>query len=237
MILSVEGLAGGYGRMQVFETIDLQVDPGTCVAALGPNGAGKTTLLRTVCGLQRPWAGEVRLDDQQVGGWPAHRLARAGLALVPEGRHLFATLTVAENLRIAAEHAGTAGRTWTLEEIYELFPVLKERAAVEARRMSGGEQQMLAIGRALMLAPAVLALDEPSTGLAPRMVRLVMDVVRQLTEAGVGVLLVEQNAREVVRVADRVHILTHGRFSWSGTPSEMSDDAELRASYLGVGGA
>jgi branched-chain amino acid transport system ATP-binding protein len=235
MILTVAGLAGGYGRMQVFDGIDLEVGPGSCVAALGPNGAGKTTLLRTICGLQRPWAGQVRLDDGDVGGWPTHRLARAGLALVPEGRHLFGTLSVAENLHLAQEHAGTAGRAWTVKEIYELFPVLEERAKVEARRMSGGEQQMLAIGRALMLAPAVLALDEPSTGLAPRMVRLVMDVVRQLTEAGVGVLLVEQNAREVVRVADRVHILTHGRFSWSGTPAQMSDDAELRASYLGVG--
>ncbi|MGC4108829.1 MAG: ABC transporter ATP-binding protein [Nocardioides sp.] len=237
MILTIDGLAGGYGRMQVFEGIDLEVAPGCCVAALGPNGAGKTTLLRSVCGLQRPWAGRVLLDEVDVGGWPAHRLARAGLALVPEGRHLFGTLSVADNLRLAAEHAGSAGRPWSVRDVYGLFPVLEERAKVEARRMSGGEQQMLAIGRALMLAPAVLALDEPSTGLAPRMVRLVMDVVHQLTEAGVGVLLVEQNAREVIRVADQVNILTHGRFSWSGTPDEMSDDAELRASYLGVAGA
>jgi branched-chain amino acid transport system ATP-binding protein len=237
MILSVQGLAGGYGQMQVFEGIDVEVPPGTCVAALGPNGAGKTTLLRTVCGLQKPWAGEVHLDDQAVTGWAAHRLARSGLALVPEGRHLFATLSVSENLRLAAEHAGSAGRAWSVDQVYELFPVLRERAKVEARRMSGGEQQMLAIGRALMLAPSVLALDEPSTGLAPRLVRLVMDVVRELTSAGVGVLLVEQNAREVIRVADQVHILTRGRFSWSGTPAEMSDDAELRASYLGVGHA
>lgn len=237
MILTIDRLAGGYGRMQVFEGIDLEVAPGSCVAALGPNGAGKTTLLRSACGLQRPWSGRVRLDDQDVTGWLAHRLARAGLALVPEGRHLFGTLSVSENLRLAAEHAGSAGRPWSVQEVYELFPVLRERANVEARRMSGGEQQMLAIGRALMLAPAVLALDEPSTGLAPRMVRLLMDVVHQLTDAGVGVLLVEQNAREVVRVADRINILTHGRFTWSGTPDEMSDDAELRTSYLGVAGA
>jgi branched-chain amino acid transport system ATP-binding protein len=237
LILTIAGLSGGYGRMQVFQALDLEVAPGRCVAALGPNGAGKTTLLRSVCGLQKPWAGSVRLDEADVTGMPAHRLARRGLALVPEGRHLFATLSVADNLRIAAEHAGTTGRAWSVQEVYELFPVLAERSKVEARRMSGGEQQMLAIGRALMLAPAVLALDEPSTGLAPRMVRLVMDVVRELTQTGVGVLLVEQNAREVVRVADQVNILTHGRFSWSGTPEEMSDDAELRASYLGVAGA
>jgi branched-chain amino acid transport system ATP-binding protein len=234
-MLSVKGLSGGYGRMQILSNIDLEVPAGACVAVLGPNGAGKTTFLRTVFGLERLWTGEVRFRDRAVSGRPTHHLAQQGMALVPEGRHLFNTMTVHDNLAIAAEHAGTAGRTWTLDEVYALFPILRERADVESRRMSGGEQQMLAIGRSLMLAPALIALDEPSTGLAPRIVRQVLDVVRSLTDAGVGVLLVEQNAREVVRVADTVNILNHGTFTWSGSPAELEDDRDLRSAYLGLG--
>jgi len=233
-MLAIAALGGGYGRMTVFEGVDLTVEAGRCTAVLGPNGAGKTTLLNTVVGLQRSRGGTVHLDGDDVTSSGAWRVARKGMVLVPEGRHLFDTMTIEENLDIARENAGSAGPTWSRQDIYELFPRLQERTGVEARRLSGGEQQMVAIARALMMGPSILALDEPSTGLSPQMVRTVMNVVRQLADRGMGILLVEQNAQEVVRIADEMHVLDHGRITWSGPPSALEENSELRAAYLGL---
>ena len=233
-LLSVRNLKAGYGAIQAIEDVGFTVDEGQCVALLGPNGAGKTTIMRNIFGIDRPWGGEIELDGRSTTNLPTHEIVRRGIALVPEDRGLFTTMTVTQNLQLAAEYGGAAERRRTLAEVEEMFPHLGRRRDVEARRLSGGEQQMLAIARVLMLGPRLIALDEPSTGLGPRFVRDVMDVVARLVAGGVGVLIVEQNAREVCRVADAVHIIDHGRIGWSGSAKDLEDDSRLRASYLGV---
>lgn len=233
MELSASTLTAGYGKLSVLRDVSLRVRPGQVVAVVGPNGAGKTTLLNTLAGLIRPSSGQIRLGSKDLVGLKPHTIAKEGLALVPAGRHLFPRLTARDNLLIVDSPASSS-RRFTLDNCYELFPVLKARSSTLAGQLSGGEQQMLAIGRSLMLCPSFLMLDEPSTGLAPRLVHQVFDTVKLLAEQGLGVLLVEQNAREAFRIAEAGYVLTNGVITYEGDTSEITSARSLKASYLGL---
>jgi branched-chain amino acid transport system ATP-binding protein len=234
MSLEVRGLVAGYGKLDVLHEIDLDVPAGECVCVVGANGAGKSTLLNAIAGLIGVRGGEVRFEGEVVTNLKAHALAAKGLALVPEGRHLFATLSARENLDVARRLGAGRRSEFGVEEAFELFPALVERADVEAGRLSGGEQQMLAIARALMLAPGLIMLDEPSIGLAPTIVAQVMDVARGLVSETTSVLLVEQNIVEARRVAGQAYVLDRGRIVRSGEAAQILDQKELRKEYLGV---
>ena len=230
--LSVRGLGAGYGGIRVLEGIDLDVPAGSLTAMVGPNGAGKTTLLKALSGLI-PRVGEVRLDGAPLPATPAAIVAR-GLGHVPEGRQLFARMTVRETLQLGAWRLPRRERAARLEEVMALFPTLAERHRQLAGSMSGGEQQMLAVGRALMGRPRLLMLDEPSLGLAPRMVDELLAVVRRLHAKGVTVLLVEQNVAKALAVADEAYVLERGRVVLHGPGKALLDSEAMRAAYLGA---
>ena len=232
--LIVEGLVAGYGRIEALHGVDLAVSGAEAVTLIGTNGAGKTTLLKTVAGLIRPWRGRIRWQGEDITGWPAERRVRAGLALVPEGRRVFAGLSVADNLLLGGYARRGKG---ALVEVYDLFPRLRERRAQPAGTLSGGEQQMLAIGRALMPRPRLLLLDEPSLGLAPLLSREIFDVIRRINADGVSVLLVEQNARRALALATRGYVLETGRLVASGPSAGLAADPRVRRAYLGLDGA
>ena len=233
-ILEVEGLRVGYGPILALRDVSLHVAHGEVVAIVGANGAGKTTLLRALSNLLTHRRGTVRYDGAPTAKWPPHRLARAGLVHVPEGRGLFRGQTVLENLQIAAEHAGRAREAEaTLALVFELFPRLLERRAQLAGSMSGGEQQMLALGKALMSRPRLLMLDEPSMGLAPVLVTEVFELIGRLRRQGLSILLVEQNARKALELADRGYVLVRGEVALEGTAAELSAREELLHAYLG----
>jgi branched-chain amino acid transport system ATP-binding protein len=227
--LSVRGLHAYYGASHVLQGIDLDVAPGEAVALLGRNGAGKTTTISTIVGFVRARRGSVRLGERELAGAAPHVVARAGVALVPQGRRIFGDLTVTENLTLTAR-----GRRWTLERVLELFPALRRRLGNRGEELSGGEQQMLAIGRALMRDPDVLLLDEPSEGLAPKLVDQVRDALVRLREGGLALLLVEQNIALATHVASRVYVMNKGLIVFSGTPSELASQREVEARYLGI---
>jgi branched-chain amino acid transport system ATP-binding protein len=210
--------------------VTLSVDAGEAVAIIGANGAGKSTLLRTVAGLHRPFAGRVRLAGQDITSWPAHDRVRAGLVLVPEGRRLFPSLTLEENLQIGA----TRGRRgdWALERVYDLFPWIRERRHMSTVFLSGGEQQSVAIGRALMANPRVLLLDELSLGLAPAMVQRLYAMLPAVMERGMAVLLVEQDVTQALRASQHAHCLLEGRITLSGRPADLPPE-EVEAAYFG----
>ena len=229
VVLACRGLAAGYGAMRVLQGVDLEVRRGEVVALLGRNGMGKTTLLSALMGLLPLQGGEVLLLGEGVGHLPPYRRAHRGMALVPQGRRMFEGLSVEEELRLAAQ--GLGGR-WTVERVFEVFPRLKERRQVASRALSGGEQQMVAIARALLRNPKVVLMDEPSEGLSPLMVRQVAEVVQTLKAEGETVLLAEQNVQMALSVADRVYILEHGEIVWAGRPEEASD--RVLAEHLGV---
>jgi branched-chain amino acid transport system ATP-binding protein len=228
-MLDVQGLSARYGAIRALESVDLTLGAGEAVAILGPNGAGKTTLLRTLAGLMPPCAGTVRLDGREVAGLPAERLVRAGIALVPEGRGLFAGLSVRDNLALGAYR-----RHGSLDDVLALFPVLRDRARQRAGTLSGGEQQMLAIGRALMARPRLLLLDEPSLGLAPLAVEQLIGRLRELGERGTAILLVEQDTSVALRVAGRGYLLDRGRVRLAGGRDALGAAPELRSTYLGA---
>jgi branched-chain amino acid transport system ATP-binding protein len=232
-VLEVEGLTVGYGRIEAVHGVSFRAEPGTLVTLVGANGAGKTSILAAVAGLIRPRGGTVRLGGRDITRVPAHRLVADGLVLVPEGREILATMTVAENLRLGAWHRG-AGAAERADELYQRFPVLAERRDLPAGTLSGGEQQMLAIGRALMAQPAVLLLDEPSMGLAPKIVDEVFDVITQIKESGTTVVLVEQNARRALRAADHGYVIETGSVAHSGPAQELLSDDRVVAAYLGI---
>ncbi len=232
-MLNVDSLTTRYGSIAALRSASLQISAGEVVGIIGPNGAGKTTLLNSIAGLLKPNAGRVQLDGTDMTGAPADRILRAGLALVPEHRRLFADLTVRENLLIAGITATARQRTQRLQEMSELFPVLGARPDTPAGYLSGGEAQQLAIARALMSAPRILLMDEPSLGLAPALVDLVFDLIGQLAAAGRTLLVVEQNAYRMLQVCDRAYIMRTGEIAAEGTGRELLQRTDLFDTYLG----
>jgi branched-chain amino acid transport system ATP-binding protein len=234
-MLEVRDITAGYGQFTALWDVSLRVDHGEAVAVVGPNGAGKTTLLRVISGLIAPRAGALTFDGTELAGRPAHQIVRHGIAHVPEGRRLFPALTVADNLKMGAFLPAARARfTESLERVYALFPVLAERRAQRAGSMSGGEQQMLAIGRALMSRPKIILLDEPSMGLAPVMVLRLFDLIRRVREEGYTILVVEQNVRQVLKLVDRAYLLEVGRIRMEGRAAELAEQDFVRKAYLGA---
>jgi branched-chain amino acid transport system ATP-binding protein len=230
MILEVDRLNAGYGPVRVLEDVSFGVDEGQTIALLGANGAGKTTTLRAICGMVKP-RGRVTIRGKDVSARPTEQIVKLGVAHVPEGRGTFAPLTVEENLRLGAYTRGGKG---PVERVFTLFPRLQERRHQRAGTLSGGEQQMLAVGRALMLEPKLMLLDEPSLGLAPNLTRELFKVLRTIKEdEGTAMLIVEQNANLVLEFADAAHVLETGRVVLSGTADEVREDETMRKAYLG----
>ena len=233
-MLAVDGLTTRYGSIAAIRDVSLGVATGEIVGVIGPNGAGKTTFLNTVVGLLRPSAGRVTFEGRDVTGWSPDRMLRLGMSLVPERRRLFADLTVAENLMVAGITASPADRRRRLDEVVELFPILGRRRAVPAGYLSGGEAQQLAIARALMSGPRLLLMDEPTLGLAPSLVGLVFELVVRLREQGLTLLVVEQNARRMLEVADRAYLMRTGGVVAEGTGRALLSRHDLFEVYLGV---
>ena len=229
-MLEVEDVHTYYGESHVLQGVTLTVGAGEVVAILGRNGAGKTTLIRSIIGFTPPRRGTVRLKNRDITGWPSHRLTTLGMALVPQGRRVFPSLSVRENLEVARRGDGP----WSLDRVYRVFPRLREREQNRANTLSGGEQQMLAIGRALMSNPDLLLMDEPTEGLAPLIVRAVGQVMGDLRREGLSILLVEQNLPLALAVADRVHILSRGQIVHHSTPETLMASEEVKSRYLGV---
>ena len=229
-VLDVTGVHTYYGDSHVLHGVSLAVAPGEVVAMLGRNGMGKTTLIRSIVGFTPPRSGRVSLRGTDITDWAPFRRVERGMALVPQGRRIFPSLSVRENLDVAR---GGQGR-WDRERVYELFPRLRERASNRANKLSGGEQQMLAIGRSLMSNPELLLMDEPTEGLAPLLVAQVAQAIRELKRAGLSILLVEQNLPMAAAVADRVHVLNRGAIVYSGTPTALLADEDVKSRYLGV---
>jgi branched-chain amino acid transport system ATP-binding protein len=229
-MLEVHGLCAAYGPSQVLFGMELGVGNGECVTLLGRNGMGKTTTVRAVLGLTPPTAGSVRFEGEELRGLPPHRIARLGLGLVPEGRQVFRNLTVEENLTATARRRGP----WGLDRIYELFPALRERRRSLGQRLSGGEQQMLAIGRALMTNPALLILDEATEGLAPMLRSQIWDCLARLRAEGQAILVIDKHVERLLALADRHVVVGKGRTVWTGTSAEFRARPELRERWLGV---
>ncbi len=233
-MLSVEDVRSGYGRIEALHGVSINIAAGEIVTLLGANGAGKTTLIRAICGVQPISAGRIRFENRQLEDLPAHARVALGIAQVPEGRQVFAPLSVEDNLKLGAWTRRGARLDAELASVYELFPMLAANRHISAGMLSGGQQQMLAIGRALMAKPRLLLLDEPSMGLAPMLVEQILDVVRGLKQAGITVLLVEQNARAALAIADRGYVVETGRIAASGSAAELLADDRVQAAYLGV---
>ncbi len=233
-MLEARDLHVSYGPIAALSGVSVWVGQGELVTVIGANGAGKSTLLRTLAGLVRPGAGQVRLDGKETTGLPTSAMVRRGLAMVPEGRHVFPEMTVSENLDLGAYYQRDGGTMrQDLARVLALFPILQDRLRTQAGRLSGGQQQMLAIGRALMSRPRLLLLDEPSLGLAPAIVQQLGAILRELNRAGSTILLVEQNARMALRLADRAYILANGRIAGTGTGQELLLDPAVQRTYLG----
>ena len=236
-LLQVSGVETFYGKIQALRGVSLDVREGEIVALIGANGAGKSTLMMTICGDPKPRAGSIRFMGEEISGLPTHRIMRLGIAQSPEGRRVFPRMTVLENLQMGAAVTDGGHFDEDLERVFGLFPILGRRRAQRAGTLSGGEQQMLAISRALMSRPKLLLLDEPSLGLAPLIVRQIFQVIRELNESeGLTVFLVEQNAYHALRLAHRAHVMVTGQITMSGTGAELLAKPEVRAAYL-EGGA
>ena len=230
-MLDVETIDTFYGETQALFGVSLSIEEGEVLALLGANGAGKTTVLRSILGLTRPRRGEIRFRGQVITRRPTHEIARAGIGWVPDDRRLCPTLTVARNLSLGEKR--TPFRSWTLAEVTEIFTPLKYLMSREAETLSGGEMQMVAIARALLGAPGLVLFDEPSQGLAPKIVDDVLGVIRTLKASGIAAIVVEQNAEVALSVADRVVVLAHGQVAWSGAARELTEDGELKRRLLG----
>ncbi len=234
-LLELHGVDAYYGRVRALRAVTISLDKGEVVALIGSNGAGKTTTLRTISGLMRPAAGTIAFDGRDITGAPAHTIVRRGICHAPEGRRLFPRMMVIDNLQMGAyTRSDAAGIAADLARVYELFPRLQERSTQLAGTLSGGEQQMLAIGRALMSRPKVLMLDEPSLGLSPILVELIFDIVRQINAQGVPILLVEQNAHKALEVAHRAYVLETGSIVKEGTGAELLRSPDVQRAYLGM---
>jgi branched-chain amino acid transport system ATP-binding protein len=232
-VLEVTSLRAGYGAIEVLRGVDLAVAAGEIVALLGSNGAGKSTLNNNISGLYRPFGGTIRFDGADIAGAPSMRIVEAGLVQVPEGRRVFPNLSVRENLELGSYRRGRAARAKNLDRVLSIFPRLGERLVQIAGTLSGGEQQMLAIGRGLMSEPKLLILDEPSLGLSPLLVEEVFALIGRLNRHGLAILLVEQNVVQSLAIAHRAYVLENGRIALSGQAADLAQDPELRKSYLG----
>jgi branched-chain amino acid transport system ATP-binding protein len=228
-MLELRDVRVSYGRIEVVHGIDLSIGRGEVIGMIGPNGAGKSSILRSICGLVRPSSGKTTFEDRVLTGMAPERISDLGVALVPEGRHIFKTLTVAENLRLGARGEGSEA----MEQALARFPILRERANQRADRLSGGEQQQLAIARALLGRPRLLILDEPSLGLAPKMIDLIYELLEELREEGVTMLLVEQNAARTIDFCDRCLVLSTGKIRAQGSRSELQRNPDVLRAYLG----
>ena len=232
-LLEIKGLQVRMGEQTILHDVSLHVPTGGIVTVLGSNGVGKTTLMRAVSGVYRSTAGSIRFDGSDISHWPSHRIVAAGLAQAPEGRQIFSSMTVAENLRIGAVGLSPDALAEEQEKQLARFPILRDRFRQKAGTLSGGEQQMLCIARALMCRPKLLLMDEPSLGLAPIVVRQIFDLISLIRSEGHSVLLVEQNARAALRVADYAYVMDGGRIAIEGNSAELSNDVRVRAAYLG----
>jgi branched-chain amino acid transport system ATP-binding protein len=233
-MLEIQGLEASYGDVPVLRSVSVTVAPGEMVALLGPNGAGKSTLLGCVAGLVRPRAGVVRWEGQDLRTISPHRIVERGLVMVPEGRRLFGSMSVEDNLELGAfSPRARAARGPSLERVFALFPDLRARRRQTVRALSGGQQQMVAVGRALMASPRLLMLDEPSLGIAPLLVRAILDALVEINRAGVAIFLVEQNVRAALDLAHRAYILEAGRIAGEGSGAALLRDAHVRRAYLG----
>jgi len=234
-MLELRNVTAGYGAFTALWDVSLSVRAGEAVAVVGPNGAGKTTLLRVVSGLVPPRSGELELEGTRLTGRQAHEIVARGIAHVPEGRRIFPALTVADNLKMGAFLPAARRRfAESLARVYDLFPVLAERWGQRAGSLSGGEQQMLAIGRALMSRPKLILLDEPSMGLAPVLVLRLFDLIQRVREEGYTILVVEQNVRQVLKIVDRAYLLEVGRIKMEGRATELSEEDFVRKAYVGL---
>jgi branched-chain amino acid transport system ATP-binding protein len=232
-MLEISDLHVNYAHVEAVRGVSVSVQPGKITLVLGPNGAGKTTTLKAVAGLEPPAGGRVTLDGADITGLAPHKIVRKGVALVPEGRRVFGPLSIAENLRLGGYTAPRAAFDETLARVYEMFPILSERREGAAALLSGGEQQMLAFGRALMSQPKVMLLDEPSMGLAPVVVDTVLQKVRAMADGGIGILMVEQNAEAGLEVADEVVAVTRGEVVYSGAAKDARNHASVLRAFLG----
>ncbi|MCD6399690.1 ABC transporter ATP-binding protein [candidate division WOR-3 bacterium] len=236
-MLRIEGLNASYGNIRVLKDLSIQVPVGKVVSIIGTNGAGKSTLLRSISGIMKINGGSILYKEQNIAGMPANRIVRLGISQVPEGRQIFAHLTVRDNINLGAYHYFKQSNRLEIKErmerIYQMFPILKKRSKQIAGTLSGGEQQMLAIGRALMGRPELLLLDEPSMGIAPFVVREIFNVIKQLNQSGVTVLLVEQNARAALKVAHYSYVLERGEIVLEGLAFELLDNPKVKEHYLG----
>lgn len=235
LALEIKGLHVGYGDTLVLRNLNLSVEKGQLVALIGANGAGKTTLLRTISGLLKPTDGSIKLNDKEIIGKAAHSVVEKGFAQSPEGKQLFLDMSIKENLLVGAySKRAKLVREETLQEVFELFPILEERQHSNASALSGGQQQMVAVGRALMAKPSVLALDEPSLGLAPIMVDRLFSSISKVRELGVTVLIIEQNVFKVLQIADYGYVLENGSITLQGLGEDLLENEHLRSTYLGM---
>ena len=233
-LLQIENLQAAYGRSQVLFGVNLEVYSGTVVSLLGRNGMGKTTTIRSLLGITQASSGRVRFSGQEVQQWPAYRISRLGIGLVPEGRQIFPLLTVRENLLATAANRHNLNSAWDLQKVYDLFPILQNRRDQLGKSLSGGEQQMLAIGRALMTNPKLLILDEATEGLAPLIRDEIWKVLESLKEQGQSILLIDKNLEQLMRLVDQHFLMERGRIVWEGTSKELQQNPELIRRYLGV---
>jgi branched-chain amino acid transport system ATP-binding protein len=232
-MLALNGLRSGYGKIAVLHDVSLSIERGQIVTLIGANGAGKTTLLKTISGLIRPTAGTIEFEGQSIARQPAHKIVALGLSQVPEGRAILKRMTVMDNLRMGAFTRRDSEIAADIGKVFERFPVLAERREQMAATLSGGEQQMLAIGRALIARPSLLLLDEPSLGLAPKFITRIFQTLRELRKEGKTILLVEQNARQALQIADRGYVMERGRIVLNGNGGELLNNPEVQRTYLG----
>jgi branched-chain amino acid transport system ATP-binding protein len=232
-MLALNGLRSGYGKIAVLHDVSLSIERGQIVTLIGANGAGKTTLLKTISGLIRPTAGTIEFEGKNIARQPAHKIVALGLSQVPEGRAILKRMTVMDNLRMGAFTRHDSEITADIGKVFERFPVLAERREQMAATLSGGEQQMLAIGRALIARPSLLLLDEPSLGLAPKFITRIFQTLRELRQEGKTILLVEQNARQALQIADRGYVMERGRIVLTGNGGELLSNPEVQRTYLG----